>query len=378
MLRLPCALLAAVVFGFVCVPAMAEKRVALIVGNAAYVHAGKLANPANDASDMAAALAEAGFETILGLDLDKRGFDLKIRDFARKLEGVGVGLFFYAGHAMQMSGQNYLLPVDAKLENERDLDFETVRLEFVLRQMGLTREDKTNLVFLDACRDNPLARTLARSLKTRSASIGTGLAQTKAGSGTFIAYSTEPENVALDGQSRNSPFTGALLKRVKEPGRSLAAIMIDVRNDVLAATGRKQTPWDHSALTADFYFYPTAAPQALPKPAPPASDSDMAALQEKLRRLEEALKRKSDAETTAAVVQLAQFKERLRRLDEENRADRQQLWDVQRAVAFETDRSRKDQMNREVSRIHLRMAQRGQEQKNLRTQIEQLEKAAGR
>src|SRR2546421_8602481 len=141
-------------------PAAAEKRVALVVGNSAYVHANPLPNPVNDASDMAKALTEVGFEVILGLDLKKPAFDAKVRDFARALEKADVAVFFYAGHGLQAAGRNYLVPVDASLQVERDLDFEAVSVDFVLKQMELEREGKTNVVFLDACRDNPLARNL--------------------------------------------------------------------------------------------------------------------------------------------------------------------------------------------------------------------------
>ena len=184
---------------------------ALVIGNSAYLNAAALANPANDASDIGEALKDTGFELILGLDLDKRGFDAKVREFSRLLPQAEAGVLFYAGHGLQVAGRNYLVPIDARLQTERDLDFETVSLEFILRQMELDREGKTNIVFLDACRDNPLARNLARSMGTRSASIGSGLAQVQTGVGTFIAYSTQPGNVALDGQGRNSPFTAALL-----------------------------------------------------------------------------------------------------------------------------------------------------------------------
>ena len=185
------------------------------MGNSAYVHANPLPNPVNDAGDMAKALTEVGFEVILGLDLDKPAFDAKVRDFARALEKADVAVFFYAGHGLQASGRNYLVPVDASLQVERDLDFEAVSVDFVLKQMEIDREGKTNVVFLDACRDNPLARNLARSMGTRSAAIGQGLAQVQTGVGTFIAYSTQPGNVALDGQGRNSPFTAALTKSLK-------------------------------------------------------------------------------------------------------------------------------------------------------------------
>ena len=288
-------------------PAAAQKRVALIVGNSAYAHAGPLANPANDAADMAAALKEVGIEVLLGLDLDKRAFDLKVRDFARALTGADSGIFFYAGHGLQVGGRNYLVPVDAQLQNERDLDFEAVALDFVLKQMELERETKTNIVFLDACRDNPLGRNLARSMGTRSASVGRGLAQVQTGVGSFIAYSTQPGNVAIDGLGRNSPFTAALAKGVREPGRNLTAVMIDVRKQVLAVTSGKQVPWDHSALTGDFYFHPASAPGSLPKLAPAAPAAESEALQQRLRQVEEELKKKSDPQHTTKLVDLAQL-----------------------------------------------------------------------
>jgi uncharacterized caspase-like protein len=241
-------------------PAAAEKRVALVIGNSAYVNSTPLANPANDAAEMARVLAETGFQVIAGLDLDKRAFDGKMRDFARALPAADVALFYYAGHALQVGGRNYLVPIDASMQGERDLDFEAVAVDFVLRQMEIERESKTNLVFLDACRDNPLARNLARSMGTRSTAIGQGLAQVRTGVGTFISYSTQPGNVALDGAGSNSPFTEALVKGIKTSGRNLTSVMIDVRKDVLAATGGKQVPWDHSSLTGDFFFHLAAAP----------------------------------------------------------------------------------------------------------------------
>ena len=308
-------------------PAAAEKRVALVVGNSAYAHANPLPNPVNDAGDMAKALTEVGFEVILGLDLTKPAFDAKVRDFARALDRADVAVFFYAGHGLQASGRNYLVPVDASLQGERDLDFEAVSVDFVLKQMELEREGKTNVVFLDACRDNPLARNLARSMGTRSASVGQGLAQVQTGVGTFIAYSTQPGNVALDGQGRNSPFTAALAKGLREPGRNLTSVMIDVRKDVLAVTGGKQVPWDHSALTGDFYFQLASAPGTLPKTAAPGPDAD--AIQKRLRELEEELKKKSDPQQTANMVALAQARERLRQSEEANKQDQKKIFDIQ-------------------------------------------------
>jgi hypothetical protein len=356
-------------------PAVAEKRVALVVGNSAYVHANPLPNPVNDASDMAKALTEVGFEVILGLDLKKPAFDVKVRDFARALERADVAVFFYAGHGLQASGRNYLVPVDASLQVERDLDFEAVSVDFVLKQMELEREGKTNVVFLDACRDNPLARNLARSMGTRSTSIGQGLAQVQTGVGTFIAYSTQPGNVALDGQGRNSPFTAALAKGVREPGRNLTSVMIDVRKDVLAVTGGKQVPWDHSALTGDFYFHLASAPGTLPKSAAPGPDAD--AIQKRLRELEEELKKKSDPQQTANMVSLAQFRERLRQSEEANRQDQKKIFDIQYNSSRNPTPGSGANTAMEIGAIQIQMVRRGQEMKSLREQIAKLEADLG-
>jgi hypothetical protein len=257
MLSYRCLIVAIVWQAIAVIPAAAEKRVAFVVGNAVYAQAGKLANPANDANDMARALSQYGFKVMGGINLDRRAFEEKLRAFSHSLENADTAVLFYAGHGLQVAGRNYLVPVDARLKTERDLDFDAISLDFVLRQMEAGREGKTNIVFLDACRDNPLARNLARSMGTRSVNIGKGLAEVQTGVGTFIAYSTQPGNVALDGAGRNSPFTAALTSRMKERGRNLTALMIEVRNDVLKATSGQQVPWDHSALTADFYFRPT-------------------------------------------------------------------------------------------------------------------------
>ena len=242
--------------------AAAEKRVALVIGNSSYEHVPQLANPSNDAADMASVLKSLGFEVIEGSDLKQNEMRETVRRFGEALQGADVGLFFYAGHGMQVQGTNYLVPTDAKLAREGDLDFDAIRLDLVLAQME--RETKTSIVLLDACRDNPMAQTLARSMGTRSANIGRGLARIESGVGTFIAFATQPGNVALDGQGRNSPFTAALVKHLPADATDLSGIMIAVRNEVLASTQGKQVPWEHSSLTGQFFFKPAAlaAPSA--------------------------------------------------------------------------------------------------------------------
>jgi hypothetical protein len=228
------------------IPSISGPRVALVLGNGGYRHATTLANPTNDAADVAAALRKLGFDVVEGRDLDKRGMEDKLREFGRKLNNASLALFFYAGHGMQVAGKNYLIPVDAKLEQPGDLHLDTIDVGFVLAQMEADR--RVNLVFLDACRDNPLARSFARRLGTRSSSVGQGLASIKSGGGTMIAYATDPDAVALDGDGRNSPFTTALLRHLPTPGLEIGLLMRRVRSEVYQATRGKQTPWDHSSL----------------------------------------------------------------------------------------------------------------------------------
>ena len=245
--------------------AQAEKRLALVIGNSAYQHTAELKNPRNDAAEIAAALKGLRFEVVEGLDLDKRTMEITVRKFAQALKNADVALFFYAGHGLQVNGQNYLVPIDARLEDATGLDFEMIRLDLVHRAME--RETKANLIFLDACRDNPLSRNLARAMGTRSGDIGHGLAPVELGVGTLISFSTQPGNVALDGEGRNSPFASALAKRIRTEGEDLSSILIGVRNDVMEATRNRQIPWEHSALRSKFFF-------SAPAPADPMSKAN--------------------------------------------------------------------------------------------------------
>ena len=261
--------------------AVAGDRLALVIGNGAYANAPRLANPANDAADVAQSLRSIGFEVVDGRDLDKRAMEQKIVEFGHKLDGVGLALFFYAGHGLQVNGQNYLVPIDARLQRAGDLSFEAINVNQVLAQMEA--EKRVNLVFLDACRDNPLARSLARALGgSRSASVGQGLASLQSAVGTMIAYATQPDNTASDGIGRNSPFTAALLKHIATPGLEVRSMMTRVRADVLAATRDKQLPWDHSSLIGEVVLAPVSVadtatpPQATPSPTGPPPEKGSA------------------------------------------------------------------------------------------------------
>jgi hypothetical protein len=228
------------------------RRVALVIGNSAYRYSPRLENPRNDAADMSAVLRQLGFFVIEGFDLVKTAFDAKVRAFTEALDGAEVGLLFYAGHGIQVAGRNYLVPIDAKLTTAAALDVEMVRLELVHKTME--REAHTRLLFFDACRDNPLARDLARTMGSRSLDVGEGLAAIESGAGTLISFSTQPGNVALDGKGRNSPYSGALVRELATSREDLTAILMAVRNDVMRQTDHRQVPWEHSALTRRFYF----------------------------------------------------------------------------------------------------------------------------
>ncbi|WP_171946439.1 caspase domain-containing protein [Hyphomicrobium sp. CS1GBMeth3] len=269
-------------------PAEAAKRVALVIGNASYTNTAALANPKNDATDFGAAIKSFGFEVIEGLDLDKAGMDRKLREFADALEDASVAVLFYAGHGLQVDGINYLVPVDAMLSKKAALEFEMVRLDSIQRHME--SEERTSILFFDACRDNPLARNLASSMGTRSVREGAGLAQQEAGAGTLISYSTAPGRTALDGSGRNSPFTGALVKQMLSSKDHLAEMLYEVRNSVMKSTNGSQVPWDVSALTRRFYFKEPAQP---PMVAALPPDVGMPALPSAPAATDAALPRKS-------------------------------------------------------------------------------------
>ena len=278
--------------------ASAERRVALVIGNAAYKHAPALANPANDAKAVTAALERLGFEVVSGFDLSNADLRKTVRSFADKLNGADVALFFYAGHGLQVGGENFLIPVDAAIQTEADLDFNAVKMDLVSRQMD--RESKIKIVMLDACRDNPFEKQLSRSMgKTRSAALKKGLAEINTAGGSIIAFATDPGDVALDGDGKHSPFTEALLRHIETPGVEIGLMMRRVTKDVFEGTREKQRPWTNASLTGEFYMKPAepgAAPAATPAPAaaaPTGSNFDE-------RQIELAFWQSADKSGTAA------------------------------------------------------------------------------
>ena len=229
-------------------------RLALVIGNGAYANATPLPNPPNDAAVVARALRDIGFEVIEGTNLDRAGMERLVRDFLHKAPSARVTLLYYAGHGMQVDGRNYLIPIDAKLAAPSDLPFETLELDKVLA--GLDDEARANIVVLDACRDNPLARSFASKLgATRSAAVPAGLAgYATVGTGTLIAFATAPGQTALDGVGGNSPFTTAFVKHVRTPGIEVNQMLTRVRVEVASGTKNRQVPWANSSLLGEVYL----------------------------------------------------------------------------------------------------------------------------
>jgi hypothetical protein len=228
-------------------------KVALVIGNSAYKDA-KLANPVNDATDMAALLEKSGFHVILRRDVDSRGMRRAVREFSDELRRAQVGLFYFAGHGVQIRGANYLIPVAADIRTEADAEDLSIDANYVLRVMEDSKV-ATSIVILDACRNNPFARSFR--------SANRGLAQMAAGTGSLVAFATAPGSVAADGQGRNGVYTANLLKNLAEPGVDVLRAFQRTRAAVVQETGGKQTPWESTSLVGDFYLHPAKA-----RPAP--------------------------------------------------------------------------------------------------------------
>ena len=229
------------------------KRIALIIGNGAYTGAPPLKNPPNDARDMAATLKALGFDVTSGINVNQRDFKRLIREFGQKLKAGGSGLFYYAGHGVQSKGRNYLIPVDAEIQSEADVEDTGVDLSLILNYMD-DAANGLNIVILDACRNNPFARSF------RSATGG--LAQVDAPTGTLIAYATAPGTVASDGTDQNGLYTSELLKQMLVPGQSATDMFMRVRAEVMKKTASKQVPWEASSLVGSFYFSPELRPES--------------------------------------------------------------------------------------------------------------------
>lgn len=237
-----------------------ERRIALVIGNGAYETA-PLANPVNDARDMAGLLEGLGFSVVRAIDVDRRTMRDRIRDFGDRIRRGGVALFYYAGHGIQVDGENYLVPVRARVFSEDEVEDECLRVSSVLRKME-TAGNRLNIVILDACRNNPFGR--------RFRAMSRGLARMDAPAGSILAYATAPGSTAADGEGENGLYTSRLLAHMRKPGLEIGQLFRKVRADVMAATGEQQVPWESSSLVGNFYFVTEDSP------LPPTPDETFA------------------------------------------------------------------------------------------------------
>ncbi|MBN2285224.1 MAG: caspase family protein [Tissierellales bacterium] len=276
------------------------RRIALVIGNSAYETA-PLKNPVNDAKDMADSLKELGFDVVYAENAGEEAMKLAILDFGKKLRKGGVGLFYFAGHGIQVKGRNYLIPVDAKIESESDVEFDGVDAGRVLGKME-DAENNLNIVILDACRNNPFARSFRSETR--------GLARMDAPKGSFIAYSTAPGSVAEDGEGRNGIYTRHLLKHMKTPGLTVEQIFKEVRKEVIDETHDNQIPWESSSLVGDFYF--VIEGKMTVTAAPPQSES--AELEKERERLQQ---EREELERLKIEIEQKKVEAERKRLEEE-------------------------------------------------------------
>jgi uncharacterized caspase-like protein len=271
--RLCAILLAACWLG--CGPAFADKRVALVIGNGAYAYKAGLINPPHDAADVAAALKRSDFEVISGTDMSQAEMqDAAIR-FARAARNADVALFYYSGHAMQFNGVNYLMPVDAKLDDEADLKRFT-RVDDIMNDLQQAKNLK--ILVLDSCRDNPLSDMLKRSIgQSRSALVRQGLSKIEAPLGTIVSFSTQAGQTAADGNGRNSPYTTAFLRHIEEP-HEIGDIFRQIGSDVYDVSGKAQLPELSLSIVGKFYLNGpvsiTITPPSSSSPADPCASAE--------------------------------------------------------------------------------------------------------
>jgi hypothetical protein len=232
----------------------AGSRVALVIGNAAYQAAPPLRNTRNDADDVSAELKHVGFDVLDGRDLTRDATLALVRRFAQRLRGSDAALVYYSGHGLQIDGRNYLVPVDANFANGVLMSLELVKVEDVIEALGYT--DGVRILILDACRDSPFPSGLSQNQGKRGIELTRGLARIERSQGMLIAYSTQPNSVAVDGDGRNSPFSAALVSEIPKPGVEIATLFRRVAIEVNRETDGRQTPELSVSLLRDFYFNP--------------------------------------------------------------------------------------------------------------------------
>ena len=282
---------------------VAAKRVALVIGNAAYEHASRLANPLNDAADIGAALGRLGFAVTR---LDNAGYDAMrrgLKAFTRAAATSEIAVVFYAGHGIEVDGRNFLIPVDARLASDQDVEYEAVPLDLVSRSVD--RASELRLIVLDACRDNPFAKQMTRSGATRS--IGRGLARIEPAGETLVAYAAKGGSVAADGEGRNSPYSTALLAHLERPGLEVGLMFRKVRDAVLRSTGGRQEPFVYGSLSSKGAYLGTRpkplAPQAKPTVRPKGSAPNRLSAERVAAEAYKAAERLNTAEAFEAVIE---------------------------------------------------------------------------
>ena len=235
-------------------PTHADNRIALVIGNASYQNAPPLPNPQNDATDVAAALGDLGFKTRLIIDGTKRQMDIAIAQFARDAKGADASLFYFAGHGMQFGGRNYVVPVDAVLQDEISVNYELMSIDEL--KGALENSHGVKIVVLNSCRDNPLADKLARSMSRtqRDIPIMRGFAPSERTNGMIVAYATQADQTARDGSGRNSPFSAAFLKELQTPRLEVGTFFRRVQEDVYKVTGGDQSPELSISLVPEYYL----------------------------------------------------------------------------------------------------------------------------
>lgn len=277
-LMLALILLAMVLPGIVLAQDGQSRRIALVIGNGAYQNAPELSNPGNDAEDLAAALKNVGFEVIHRTDQTQGQLLDTLRTFQRKSSGADIALIYYAGHGIEIDRQNYLIPVDAVLETDSDVNFETVTLETVM--FAASGATQLSMVIVDACRNNPFATSMQRSASSRS--IGRGLSAVEPAQNTLVAYAAKEGTTAADGIGRNSPYAAALLKALARPDLEVGLMMRQVRDEVLGATNGQQEPFVYGSLSAEQIFLNEArglsivAPEGTSTSGPTADAAEIA------------------------------------------------------------------------------------------------------
>ncbi len=295
---------------FVALPhAVAAERVALVIGNSSYQHVSRLPNPVNDATDISNALKRLGFEVRIENDVTYGVLRRALRDFSRQAARADFAVVYYAGHGMEVNKHNYVIPVDAELKSDLDIDYEAVPLDLVMN--AVDGASVLKLVLLDSCRNNPFAASMKMSSGKRA--IGRGLARVEPEVGTLVSFAAKEGTTADDGDGRNSPYTTALLKHLEQPGLEIQFLFRKVRDSVMAATNRRQQPFTYGSLPGNEIYL--KVPEAVTTTALPQSSD----VQEQLEALRKKLEQKDQSAT-----QIAQLKAQLERQREEFETLKQQ------------------------------------------------------